>query len=275
MDTSSPTFPPHLINENLKIVLPVIEGTARIINLNEGQQVTVSCLGTGDYGNLLNATGLQLNPAICVASSNLQFADGTEFSYDELSCLIQNHEILVEQGTCANGPGTFIRNGWEFGASFIPLFDMCHDESLALNYYSINTVYGRSANADDKTNDRPYYFSQDVYFPGLSVNTFYTQAEQTKTIAMIVGSDALAAQYIVPNTEYYFARGHMAPDADFIDAASQDASYYFMNTAPQFQIFNNGNWKYDSYFLFINSFLFLFFRVVALYELNIFYTQVA
>jgi hypothetical protein len=67
----------------------------------------------------------------------------------------------------------------------------------------------------------------------------------------------------------------MAPDADFIDAASQDASYYFMNTAPQFQIFNNGNWKYDSYFLFINSFLFLFFRVVALYELNIFYTQVA
>lgn len=253
MDTSSPTFPPHLIDENKKIVLPVIEGTARIINLNEGQQVTVSCLGVG---NLLNATGLQLNPATCVASSNLQFADGTEFSYDELTCLIQNHEVLVEQGTCANGPGTFIRNGWEFGADFIPLFDMCHDEALALNYYAIDTVYGRSANADDKTNDRPYYFSQDVYFPGISVNTQYTQVEQTKTIAMIVGSEELAAQYIVPNTEYYFARGHLAPDADFIDAASQDASYYFMNTAPQFQIFNNGNWKYVSFnYFFFSSFI--------------------
>jgi hypothetical protein len=79
----------------------------------------------------------------------------------------------------------------------------------------------------------------------LSVNTLYTQAEQTKTIAGIVGSDALAGQYIVPNTEYYLSRGHMAPDGDFIDAASQDASYYFMNAAPQFQTFNNGNWKYN------------------------------
>lgn len=241
MDTSSPPFPPHLIDTNKKIVLPVIEGTARIINLSEGQQVTVSCLGNG---NALTATGLQLNPATCVASSNLQLADGTELSYSQLGCLVQNHEILVESGTCANGPGTFIRNGWDFGGEFIPLFDMCHDEALALNYYSIDTVFGRSANADDKANDRPS-FSQDVYFPGLSVNTLYTQAEQTKTIAMIVGSDALAAQYIKPNTEYYMSRGHLAPDGDFIDAGSQDASYYFMNTAPQFQTFNNGNWKYD------------------------------
>ena len=241
LDTSSPDFPPHLIDENKKIVLPVIEGTARIINLAEGQKVTISCLGTG---NLMNATELQLNPATCTAASTLLLADGSELTYDETTCAQQNKEILVEQGTCANGPGTFIRNGWQFGADFIPLFDMCHDKALALNYYAIDTVFGRSANADDKTNDRPYYFSQDIYYSGLSVNTQYTQVEQTKTIAMIVGSDALAAQYIRPNTEYYLARGHMAPDADFIDAASQDASYYFMNTAPQFQTFNNGNWKY-------------------------------
>ena len=220
--------------------MPVLEGTARIINLSEGQQVTISCLGTGNY---MQATSLQLNPATCVAGSNLQLADGTQYFYSQIGCLKQNKEVLIEQGTCANGPGTFIRNGWQFGADFISLFDMCHDKNLALNYYTINTVYGRSANADDKANSRPS-FSQSVYYPGLSVNTLYTQAEQTKTIAGIVGSDVLAGQYIVPNSEYYLSRGHMAPDADFIDAASQDASYYFMNAAPQFQTFNNGNWKY-------------------------------
>jgi hypothetical protein len=240
LDTSSPAFPPHLIDENKKIILPVIEGTSRIINLSEGQQVTISCLGTG---NVMQATNLQLNPATCTASSNLQLADGTVYSYAQTGCLKQNKEVLIEQGTCANGPGTFIRNGWQFGADFIPLFDMCHDENLALNYYTIDTVFGRSANADDKENSRPS-FRQSTYYPGLSVDTLYTQAEQTKTIAMIVGSDALAGQYIVPNSEYYLSRGHMAPDGDFIDAASQDASYYFMNAAPQFQTFNNGNWKY-------------------------------
>lgn len=60
---------------------------------------------------------------------------------------------------------------------------------------------------------------------------------------MIVGSAELAAQYINVSIDHYLARGHLAPDGDFIDAASQDASYYFMNTAPQFQSFNNGNWK--------------------------------
>jgi hypothetical protein len=218
-----------------------MEGTARIINLSQGQQVTISCLGAGNY---MKANGLQLNPATCAGSSNLQLADGTQYSYSQTGCFKQNKEVLIEQGTCANGPGTFIRNGWQFGADFIPLFDMCHDKNLALNYYTINTVYGRSANADDKANSRPS-FSQSSYYPGLSVNTLYTQAEQTKTIAGIVGSDALAGQYIVPNTEYYLSRGHMAPDGDFIDAASQDASYYFMNAAPQFQTFNNGNWKYN------------------------------
>jgi DNA/RNA endonuclease G (NUC1) len=35
----------------------------------------------------------------------------------------------------------------------------------------------------------------------------------------------------------------LAPDADFIDAGSQDATYYYINAAPQWQSFNNGNWK--------------------------------
>ena len=41
----------------------------------------------------------------------------------------------------------------------------------------------------------------------------------------------------------YFARGHLSPDAAFIYDAEQDATYYFMNVALQFQSFNNGNWK--------------------------------
>ena len=42
----------------------------------------------------------------------------------------------------------------------------------------------------------------------------------------------------------YLARGHLSPDADFIYGEMQDATYYYFNVAPQWQNFNNGNWKF-------------------------------
>ena len=221
-----------------------MEGTTRVVRLTEGERVTVSCLGDK---NFLKVSKLPTNPMVCTSSSNLQLINGTEqFPYASLGCNLRNHEVLREMSkSCANGTGTLIRNGYQFGNEFISLYDMCHDKSLALNYFSVDTVYGRSANAADRKSQRPT-FSQDIYYPGLNVNQLYMRANQTETLAKILGSQELAAHYIKPNTAYFFSRGHLAPDADFIDADSQRASYYFMNTAPQFQTFNGGNWKYDS-----------------------------
>ena len=166
MSANSPQWPSHFFDETSQIVLPVLEGSTRIINLDVGQQVTVACVGPDNY--LLN-TAIQFNPAICssTGSTLLLRSTGEELSYDQLGCLVQNKDILVEEGTCANGPGTNIRVGWNFDGTFVPLFDMCHDEKLELNYYSTNPVFGKSAAADDKDNDRPYPFLQEEYYPGI------------------------------------------------------------------------------------------------------------
>ena len=250
LDISSPPYSPLIIDANTKIVMPVMEGTARVIHLTEGERVTVSCLGNG---NVMKATKMQLNPTVCTSSSKLQLINGTELPYAALGCSKANREVLVEKPkSCANGLGTLIRNGYQFGNEFISLYDMCHDKDFALNYYSVDTVYGRSANAADRRNQRPS-FSQDIYYPGLNVSQLYTQVTQTETIANILGSKELATHYIKPKTQYFLSRGHLAPNGDFIDADSQRASFYFMNTAPQFQTFNGGNWKCDFYIIF-NSF---------------------
>jgi hypothetical protein len=248
LDISSPTYPPLIINEKSKIVMPVKEGTARVLRLTEGERVTVSCLGTG---NVMKVSASQLNTMTCTSSSNLQLINGTQLPYAALGCLKANREILIDNPkSCANGQGTLIKNGYQFGNAFISLYDMCHDKDFAMNYLSVDTVYGRSATAGERKNRRPS-FSQDIYYPGLNVNQLYTRESQTNTIANILGSKELATLYIKPNSSQYFlSRGHLAPDGDFIDADSQRASYYFMNAAPQFQTLNGGNWKYDSnYFL--------------------------
>lgn len=41
----------------------------------------------------------------------------------------------------------------------------------------------------------------------------------------------------------YMARGHLAPDADFIFTSGQYATSFLANTVPTYQSINNGNWK--------------------------------
>jgi DNA/RNA non-specific endonuclease len=204
--------------------------------LEEGEVVNVACLGNN---NNLQATGKQTNDAVCI--SNRLVINTVAFSYNQLGCVSQNKEVLIEDATCAGGNGALIKVGWQFNSTYIPLYEMCHDKAGAFNYFASSVIIGNSVDADDKTNGRPS-FSTGGYYPGLEVNTLYTQVRQKETIAQIVGSTDLANQYVDTGAQIFLSRGHMAPDGDFIDAASQDASYYFMNVAPQWQIFNAGSW---------------------------------
>lgn len=41
----------------------------------------------------------------------------------------------------------------------------------------------------------------------------------------------------------FLSRGHLAARTDFIYGIHQQASFYFLNAAPQWQTFNGGNWN--------------------------------
>ena len=55
--------------------------------------------------------------------------------------------------------------------------------------------------------------------------------------------DINSAQPIIDNKIIFLAKGHLAPDAGFVYRTEADATYFFINVAPQFQSFNNGHWK--------------------------------
>lgn len=82
--------------------------------------------------------------------------------------------------------------------------------------------------------------SASTFYPGVDVNNRYTVAQQKVTISNYVGSD-LAEKYVT--STQYLARGHLAAKTDFIYATGQRATFYFINCAPQWQLFNGGNWN--------------------------------
>lgn len=76
---------------------------------------------------------------------------------------------------------------------------------------------------------------------GVDANEAYKQVTQKTTFTNILGSSTLADQYL--NTTSYLARGHLSPDADFVYVSASYTTYFFINTVPQWQAVNNGNWK--------------------------------
>lgn len=76
---------------------------------------------------------------------------------------------------------------------------------------------------------------------GVSADVAYKQATQKATFSTLLGSSELAEKYI--NAKSFLARGHLAPDGDFVYISSQYSSYFYINTVPQWQAVNNGNWK--------------------------------
>lgn len=121
------------------------------------------------------------------------------------------------------------------------MFTSCHDPRTEENYY---TQYQLTPAADGQESNvnRPSW-GQGDFFPGKNVDQLHTRATQHETIATIVGSTALADEYVLPApSDVFLARGHMAAMTDFITANEQRSTFLFTNTAPQWQTFNALNW---------------------------------
>ncbi len=104
-------------------------------------------------------------------------------------------------------------------------------------------ILARQVVGRDTRNDRPRFDSADHFPDGLDVDRCYTRARQQVAIGKQVGSFHLASSKYVPDSgDVFLARGHLAPNADFVYYAFQDATFYFVNVAPQWQSFNGGNW---------------------------------
>ncbi len=122
------------------------------------------------------------------------------------------------------------------------MITICHNPKLDQTVLAHHTIYGSSINSFEVSNKRPG-FKEGGYYSGINANKAYSQKSQKEMIAELVGSSSLAVKYIDVSRSFYFARGHLAPDADFVHIREQNATYYFINVVPQWQSINNGNWK--------------------------------
>lgn len=122
----------------------------------------------------------------------------------------------------------------------MPILQVCHDNKIASTKWVHHVL--RPNNAYHQRNVERIFFIQGNFYHGLRPDALYSKYVQHKTFAQILGSNELASQILMNDTELYLARGHLAAKADYVFAAQQLATFYYINAAPQWQSFNNGNW---------------------------------
>jgi len=251
-DSDFPEWPPILTNEVGDIVLPTGEENNRQVAVAQDQTVVLSCPG----GEFEHESYWGSGPvfATCDGGAFTVSSEGGEtdigVSYPDLGCRAQpvDSALPMDQssGCGPDGIGTEIQIGFDTDPLVAGIetttLTVCHDLVGSRTFYSHHALFDE-INARDHGNDSPP-FNPDNFFD-YDVQHFYTMDQQRITIADLVGSQELADQYVQDfNSGLFLARGHLAPNADFIFYSLMDSTYHFINVAPQWQSFNGKNWMY-------------------------------
>jgi len=239
-DETMPAWPPLILDQSNNLLVANETSGVRRLTVPSGQTVTLYCPKT----SFENYQGANLIRVTCNENKDLDSPDvGPVTNLADLGCDKQYREDFVETGE-ACGPagmeGELVHVGFTVNSTFYWQFTSCHQASRAHNLWVHHKVLAAAMSARDESNNRPS-FSKDGFYSGYDINGMYTKNSQKEVVAGLVGSSSLAETYF-PGGDVYIARGHLAPNADFMTYAWQDATFTFIDVAPQWQSFNAGNW---------------------------------
>lgn len=137
------------------------------------------------------------------------------------------------------GNKTLVEIGFQLGVKFLKTITVCFDvvqATVLYSWYDYPTVHlGHQYGVR-----RPRFTDNGLH--NFEVDRKYTRKNQQETFAKLLKSKSLARRYVRNDNLYFLARGHLTPKADFLYGSEQVSSYHYVNVAPQWQIFNSGNW---------------------------------
>lgn len=176
--------------------------------------------------------------AKCVGGSTFKIGN-KEHDVSAIKCTSWPSFVGKKSGSSCNGGTTLINVGFELsGSRFAKQYEVCFNENEEVTRYVHHTLDPGSnyyATGVDRIN-----FAPGGYFAGKNVDKLYTQVVQKETIDKALGEDS--SRYFDSAKNVFLARGHMAAKADFVYPPQQRATFLFLNAAPQWQVFNAGNW---------------------------------
>lgn len=204
--------------------------------MSKGAVVELFC--TNSFHNWTNTQYLYLT---CV--NNTQFSvDNKLYDFNYFNCTKYPFHTAKRTGkTCFNN-ASVLDVGFEVGKRFLKVFEICFDEALERTHF-VTHEFTPAYYEYQHNFPRPSWYVTG-YFQGKNVDNLYTRYVQRETLKKILNSTSLAEKYIPETTDFYLARGHISAKSDYILGNHHRTTFWLMNVAPQWQVFNGGNWQH-------------------------------
>ncbi|KAJ3665305.1 hypothetical protein Zmor_000806 [Zophobas morio] len=231
---------PILLQKDMSLVVP---NNGRV-ELGSWEKITVAC---PDPKNYLIGFQSNMTQAQCVQGSILRMGNHdvnfTHFLGDFHCKKIVRGTVSKTTKKCGGNKGHIYKIGYPISPGlFIKVIEVCYDASAGQTLYTKHSLHGQDIKHASKSSYRPGFSPEGS---AVSVSIAYKQTFQKATFSKLLKSALLAEEYI--NKKSYLVRGHLSPDADFLFAATQFTTHYYINVSPQWQAINAANWKKIEY----------------------------
>lgn len=132
--------------------------------------------------------------------------------------------------------------GYRGGAdnALLKTMSICHSVDNLATHYTIYQMRPFSSGYQ-KGVGRPSFIQPREYNYTVKMSQVYSKENQRKMIDKILAEDEDLDDYF-DDEKFFLSRGHLGGKADFYDANHQRSTFFYLNTAPQFQAINGGNW---------------------------------
>ncbi|XP_037814318.1 uncharacterized protein LOC119605348 [Lucilia sericata] len=173
----------------------------------------------------------------CISGQTFNITNSS-MNLGTVACTAWNDVTVANLSNSCNGGTTLLDVGFQLAPMrFASVYQVCFNADYEVTRYVQHTLYKGANNYQNSP--RPSKFLKAGFFGGEELDVIYMKQTQKVLLDRILGQDS--AKYFNGN-DYYLSKGHLAAKADFVYASQQRTTFLYINTAPQWQSFNGGNW---------------------------------